>query len=121
METSILYIRPRKFQRPAKRPEASQTRAAPQSSKKKNRRQGNNNNCGTQSSLKYNWNNLNRIVLVALGMDLDIYPGIGFSSQPKNEPETASIVKMLRSLLNLSSEIVTAVPDPYYSHLAVLE
>lgn len=35
---------------------------------------------------------MNRVVIVASGMDLDIYPGVGFSSKPKEEKETGKIV-----------------------------
>lgn len=71
---------------------------------------------------EYIWKDgeLKRVVIVAVGMDLDLYPGLGFGSEPKEEPETVEIVGYLKSLLNCTSEMPTATQDSYYDHLATL-
>src|SRR2546421_9395203 len=69
----------------------------------------------------YVWDDeLKRVVIAAVGMNLDLYPGLGFPGEPKEESETAETVGYLTSLLNCTSEVVTANQDPYYEHLSMI-
>lgn len=117
---------------PAKRStetgEVPPPRASQKNKKKKKKSSqiagGSSSGGGAQPSTtpEYIWKDgeLKRVVIVAVGMDLDLYPGLGFGSEPKEEPETVEIVGYLKSLLNCTSEMPTATQDSYYDHLATL-
>lgn len=70
---------------------------------------------------KYIWNDGAKVVLAAVGLDTDIYPGLRFRDGSESEPqETQRVVDYMQRLLDCTSEFAFASQDPYYKHLATL-
>lgn len=70
----------------------------------------------------YRWGekHFRRVMFVAVGMDLGLYPGLGFTDEPEKEPETVEIVDLLRRLLDCTYEVITATESPYHDRLTAL-
>ncbi|KAL1979111.1 hypothetical protein VTN96DRAFT_6838 [Rasamsonia emersonii] len=65
----------------------------------------------------YVWNDMNRVVIAAVGMGVDLYPGVGFGHRPENEPQTVEMVQYLNSLLDQTAEMPTKEENSYYEYL----
>lgn len=63
---------------------------------------------------KYNWASDERVVIAAVGLDLQLYRGIAFSESYWLEKETRHILGCFRNLLKLTSEVPVVEDDPYY-------
>lgn len=61
-----------------------------------------------------------RLLFVAVGLSLGIYPAIGTGIDPENQPMTREIVDALSQLLRCTSEMSTLEKISYYEHLSPL-
>lgn len=52
-------------------------------------------------------------MVVAVGLDFPLYPGLAFTDHPKEEPESQEILSILKNLLSDTSEIVSNSSSTY--------
>lgn len=69
---------------------------------------------GGGSNSTYAWpGNRKGVVVVAVGLDFPLYPGLAFTDHPKEEPESQEILSILKNLLSDTSEIVSNSSSTY--------
>ncbi|KAL1964714.1 hypothetical protein VTN77DRAFT_6740 [Rasamsonia byssochlamydoides] len=73
---------------------------------------------------EYVWSDMNRVVIAAVGLDLDLYPGLAWDWRQPKETKTVEIISYLNRLLRYHpSDMPTSDDDKYrdcYKHLSPL-
>lgn len=70
--------------------------------------------------INYDWEQPKRLLIVAVGMSLDVYPGIGLQDKPQDEPVTRQIVETFKNLLGYTTAVDASAHGLYYEHLSPL-
>jgi hypothetical protein len=58
----------------------------------------------TKTARTYVWDNMKRVVVVAAGLNQELYPGLGFAGLENEEDTISKIVTTLTNLLDLNAE-----------------
>ncbi|KAL1969978.1 hypothetical protein VTN77DRAFT_6383 [Rasamsonia byssochlamydoides] len=68
----------------------------------------------TSTKFQYAWPGKRKgVTLVAVGLDFSLYPGLGFTDNPEQELESREILRLLKSLLGNTSQVVTGSSSAY--------
>lgn len=69
-------------------------------------------------SPKYNWGDMNRVVLLSVGFGLKMFRGVGLADESVAENEKGEALRFLQSLLDCNSETPIRENNEYFKHLA---